>query len=511
MKFTVCNLTPVSITFELENQEIYQVKDPFDVLLNGKKVLTTTHNVFSLFDLKDDEDYVVTIGSDSYSFHTPKASYILHVKDFLRGFKGEDQTLPIQTAISYTPRNGLLVFEEGEYPVTSLFFHSQMTVYLKKGAVIKGNPDVSAYPLMPGEIPSTHDEKPYELQPWEGNPFASKTSLINVIGCEDVAFTGEGVLDGQAQLSSFWIDVKKLPYGRPRMIFVEHSDHVTFNGITVKNSPAWTIHPYFSDNLGFYDMDILNPKDAPNTDGIDPECCDNIQILGIRFSVGDDCIALKSGKIQIGKTFHKPLSHCLIRNCFMNEGHGAVVLGSEAGAGIKDLTVERCYFKHTDRGLRIKSRRGRGKDSILDNVVFKDIRMDNVLTPLVINMFYFCDPDGKSEYVQTKSPLPVDERTPYLGHFTFERIVATDCEVALGFFYGLPEQKIASITIKDSTFTVKKNARGGMPAMLCDLSPMAQRGFLFCHVGEVTLDHVSATGYIGEEVELKDVSTYHCL
>lgn len=511
MKFALRNLTPFSATFELENDSIYQVKDAFSVKRDGKEVLSTTHNVFTLFDLEDDKDYSVSIGEDSLSIHTPKVSYILHVKDFVN--EGDkDDTLAIQTAISFTPNHGMLVFDEGEYHVTSLFFHSHMAVYFKKGATLYGNANVKDYPLMPGEIKSTHGEKPYELEPWEGNPFTSKPSLINLIGVEDVSFSGEGLIDGRANESTFWVDVKKLPYGRPRMIFIEHSECITFTGLTVRNSPSWTIHPYFSDYLGFYDLTIENPKDAPNTDGMDPECCDNVTILGIRFSVGDDCIALKSGKIGIGSTFKKPLSHCLIRNCFMNEGHGAIVLGSEAGAGIQDLTVERCYFKHTDRGLRIKSRRGRGKDSIIDNILFKDIYMDNVLTPLVINMFYFCDPDGKSEYVQRKDPLPVDEKTPYLGHFTFEGIVAKDCEVACGFFYGLPEQKIASIAIKDSTFTVKKSlVKPGMPAMLCDLSPMAQRGFLFYHVGEVTLSNVKADGYIGEEVELMDVSTYHCV
>lgn len=73
----------------------------------------------------------------------------------------------------------------------------------------------------------------------------------------------------------------------------------------------------------------------------------------------------------------------------MNFGHGAVVLGSEMAGGIKNINVTKCIFNGTDRGLRIKTRRGRGKDAIIDGILFENIKMINVLTPLVINMFYF--------------------------------------------------------------------------------------------------------------------------
>jgi polygalacturonase len=232
---------------------------------------------------------------------------------------------------------------------------------------------------------------------------------------------------------------------------------------------------------------------------MDPEACDDLKIIGVRFSVGDDCIALKSGKIYIGSTFKKPCNDVTIRNCFMNEGHGAIVLGSEAGAGLTNLLIERCYFKHTDRGLRIKSRRGRGKDSVIDNVTFRDIYMDNVLTPLTINMFYFCDPDGKSDYVQDRKPLPIDDRTPYLGKFTFERMTVVSAEYALGYFAGLPEQPIGEITISDSTFTVKEDASEGRPIMACNVDNTSKMGFNFLNVKKVNLHNVKASGFVGQE------------
>ncbi len=506
MKFSVLNVTCCSVTLELENHAIYKVDQPFDVELNGHILFSTDRNVFTIFDLKQDEDYTVSIGEDSLAIHTLPVSYILHAKDFQRGDHEADDTLALQMAINMTPKNGLLIFDEGEYHVTSLFLKSDITIEFKKGAVLFGNTDVDQYPLGPGEIkPLRENEKPLELLSWEGNPFVGKPSLISGYEVENVTLVGQGTIDGQAQKSAFWNDVKNLPWGRPRLFFLMRSKNVNVVGLTFQNTPCWTIHPYFSENLGFYDLFISNPKISPNTDGMDPEACDHVKIIGVRFSVGDDCIALKSGKIYIGSTFKKPCNDVVIRNCFMNEGHGAIVLGSEAGAGLTNLLIERCYFKHTDRGLRIKTRRGRGKDCHMDNIVFRDIYMDNVLTPLTANMFYFCDPDGKTDYVQNKKALPVDERTPYLGKFTFERMTCVDAEVALGFFAGLPEQPIKEIEIIDSTFSVKEDAKEGMPVMMCDVEKMKKQCFYFYNVEKVILHNVRNVGFEGEELHLENV------
>lgn len=507
MKFELINKTCCSLTFELINDDIYFASKSFDVYLDDEILYKNINtNVFTIYNLKDDTTYKVRVGSETKEVKTSRASYILHSKDYL-SYK-EDMTLMVQSLINIAPKDSLIVFDEGVYKVTSLFLKSNITIELKKGATILMSNKKEDFPLLKGETESLHNELPLETTAWEGRPFNGLPSLINGYDAENVSITGEGTLDGDAQNSIFWINVKVMNYARPRMIFLNRCKNINLIGITIKNSPAWTIHPYFSDYLNFYDLKIINPKDAPNTDGLDPECCEHVNIVGINFSVGDDCIALKSGKIEIGKTFKRPTRFVNIRNCFMNEGHGAIVLGSEAGAGVKDLNVSRCYFKHTDRGLRIKSRRGRGKDSIFDNVVFNDIKMDNVLTPLVINMFYFCDPDGKSFEVQDKNPHPVDDSTPMLGSFLFQNIEAINSEWAYGFFYGLPERYIGSITIKDSVFTTKKEASKGKCAMMSDIEECSKKGFIFNNVSNVVIDNVKTEGEEGDRFILNNVSNF---
>lgn len=510
MRFEVLFVSPTSACFELVNDEVYYSSKKYDVYLNGKLALKDVEtNVFSLYNLLPNRDYEVRVENDSLNIHTNNVSCIIHSSQFRNDSKTNDDTLMLQAAINVLPKDGLLVIDPGEYHITSLFLKSDMNLEISKGVKLLANNDVDAYPLIPGEVDAYDSDNKIQLVTWEGNPFITKSSIITGFHLKNVNIVGEGCIDGQAQNSTFWKDVKKLPWGRPRDIFFNDCENLNVHGISVCNTPCWTIHPYFCTHTGWYDLTISNPATgAPNTDGMDPESCEDIKIIGVKFSVGDDCIAVKSGKYYIGKTYKKPTKDLVIRNCYMNRGHGGVVLGSEIGAGTKDIQVERCIFEGTDRGLRIKTRRGRGKDSVIDGIVFKNIIMKGVLTPLVVNMFYFCDPDGKTEYVWSKEKLPVDDKTPYIGSFVFDNIHASDAEYALGWFYGLPEQPIASITIKNSSFTMKEDAGKGMPAMMSYIDEQSKTGFYFNNVGKVVFDNVKASGFTGEKVILNNVSSF---
>lgn len=92
-----------------------------------------------------------------------------------------------------------------------------------------------------------------------------------------------------------------------------------------------------------------------------------------------------------------------VRQCCMRDGHGAVTVGSEIAAGVKDVHIRDCMFMNTDRGLRVKTRRGRGKLSVLDDISFENIDMDNVMTPFVVNSFYFCDPMERQSMLALES------------------------------------------------------------------------------------------------------------
>ena len=507
MKFKLIYLSSVSACFELDSDTAYYSERPYDVILNGKVVANKNTNVFSLFDLSPNTEYEVRTSLSDFAaiFTTDAESYALSVKSF--GAKGDgvtDDTVAVQTALDLCPKNGRIIFDEGVYLLAPIRIKSDTTVELKKGATLLATTDESKFPLIPGEITDLNG-KDIHFASWEGVPTVCHEPFIGLYSAENVNIVGEGVIDGNAQNGAWWIEPKKRTIGRPRLFFTNYSKHIYLHGITGQNSPSWNFQPYFSKNIGFYDTKVKAPADSPNTDGLDPESCDGVEIVGMEFSVGDDAIAIKSGKFYMGDKYNTPAINHTIRNCKMSFAHGGVVLGSEMSGGVKNLKVERCFFEGTDRGLRIKTRRGRGKNAVIDGITFKNIVMDGVKAPFVMNMFYFCDPDGKTEYVWSKEKLPVDDRTPYLGKFTFKDIVCKNAHWCAGYFYGLPEQPIASVTLRNVSVSFADNAEKGRPAMMTDAEELKKGGFYFRNVNKVRVENVKIDGFEGEKYVLSGV------
>ena len=505
-------LGATSVCFELQNEAPYYAPEPFTVLLDGEKQFDCETNVFSLFGLEPDSEHTLKLCfgqmEESLRFRTKTESCALDVHAFGAVGDGEhDDTLAIQTALDYLPAGGRLYFPAGIYLTRPLVLKSHTTLELGAGAVLMGSPKREDWPIVPGSVQAL-DGSEFYFGGFEGQTMTMYQSLLTAQYAEDIAIVGPGRVDGNAQNSDFWVNFRSFPAARPRLMFFNRCKNVTVHGVHACNSPSWQIHPHYSEQIGLYDMLISAPKNSPNTDAIDPESCDGVEIIGCRFSVGDDCIAIKSGKIELGRKLNRPADHHSIRNCLMDFGHGAVTLGSEIGAGVRNLSVSQCYFRGTDRGLRIKSRRGRGENCRIDAVSFENIRMEGVLTPIAINLWYnCCDPDRESEYVWSREHLPVDERTPHMGSFRFSRITCTDAEVAACYIDGLPEAPIEEVVLEDLSIGFAENARPGVPIMENFAKERCRLGLYLDNVRHVRVKNVQLSGVVGEKLIVNHCET----
>lgn len=295
--------------------------------------------------------------------------------------------------------------------------------------------------------------------------------LIYANNAENIAITGRGLIDGQGE--AWWKEMYRIKYPedgeelplnkyqrmwdeqneglvtedyyqgtmkvkffRPPLFQAFQSKNIRIEGVTVINSPFWTINPAFSENITITGVTITNPP-SPNTDGINPTSCKNVRISDCNISVGDDCITIKSGRDRDGRKWGTPTENVTITNCTMMDGHGGVVIGSETSGDIKKVTISNCVFDGTDRGIRLKSARGRGgtvEEIRVNNIVMKNIKDEAI----VMNLFY--DPDTK--------PEPVTERTPIFRNIHISNLTGSKVKRA-GYIHGIEEMPIQNISFSN--------------------------------------------------------------
>lgn len=502
-------LTSRSVCLEMEGESPFCYGSEFSVSLNGQWVRQENRNVFSLFDLTPGTEYTLQAGEEMAIFRTRRESFCLNVRDFRALGDGiHDDTPAFSAAIACCPAGGTVYVPQGRYLLKPFFLKSEMTLYLGEGAMLLGHPERDVYPTLPGLV--TDGQQELNLGTWQGEEVTCFASLITAVNCHDVAVIGPGRIDCGGREGDWYRDHRTMRIAwRPRGVFFNRCTDVLMQGVTVGNTPSWNIHPYFCENVRLLDLTLYNDPDMPTTDGIDPDTCTGVQIIGVDISVGDDCIAIKSGTIDQAKKYRKPCRDVTIRNCRMRAGHGGVVLGSELSGGIENVTVERCLFQGTDRGLRIKTRRGRGRYGLTGNITFRGIRMEDVKTPFVVNMYYnMGDNNGHSEYVWTTEKLPVDERTPMIGSFHFANMVCTGVGYCAGAFYGLPEAPIQSISMENIHFSYDPDCPAGFPDMREKNEKVKNAGLIFQFTDTVKLNNVTFQGCQGEETVYLGV-THH--
>ncbi|MBQ8654851.1 MAG: glycoside hydrolase family 28 protein [Clostridia bacterium] len=514
MELTKLFVSGRSATFCLADGGLYHTEKVYDLKLNGKSWGQADTVVTSIYGLWPDTEYHLQVLEDGKvvaedSFRTEAESFTLDVRRF--GAVGDgvhDDTPAIQAAINCCPPKGRVLIPAGRYHVLPICLKSHIRLEIAEGAELLLATDRSRFPILPGVTESTDETRDLYLGSWEGNPLDAYAAMIYAYQAEDVVIYGKGVLEGRAQESDWWVNPKvRRGAWRPRMFFIIDCKDVTVQGVTFRNSPAWHLQPYFSKHMKFLNVSVLAPANSPNTDGFDAESCDDILLAGAHFSLGDDCIALKSGKLYMGAKFATPCSNVDILHCLMENGHGGMTLGSEMAGGMKNITLRNCLMRNTDRGLRVKTRRGRGKDGVIDGILFDNVKMEHVGTPFVVNCMYFCDPDGKSEYVQSREIQPVDERTPRIGKVAFHNVQATDVTCA-GYFLGLPEKPIEHVEMENVTISCDPDAQEMQPAMAGGVEWCARKGVVAINVDLITMKNVSITGQDGVKLACEGVGEF---
>lgn len=400
-----------------------------------------------------------------------------------------------------------LIISSGTYHTTPINIPSNTHLILEEGAILSFIPDFSAYSAVETW--------------WEGVPSWAMHPCLFISNEENIVIEGEGKINGNgrawwdyitswkeegrkrgpelpiekelALLNSDYLSEpdggggRKTQFLRPPLLQIYKSKNVTIRGITLLNSPFWTLHPLLSEDITIENVKINNPRISPNTDGIDIEMCQRVVINKCDLSIGDDGIAIKSGSGPKARKMGKKARDITIQNSIVRYSHGGVVIGSETACGVEDVFVSNCLFSGTDRGLRIKTRRGRG--GVIKNIVLDNVEVRDSICPIAISMFYRCGIADEKAFSPEKQEIT--DLTPQIKDITINNIRAYNSRHSAAFIVGLPERPIENVTISNSILEVKKEREEGLEAeMVLGVKKSDCRGIREINA-EVALNNVS--------------------
>ena len=298
------------------------------------------------------------------------------VTDF--GAKGDGTTLDTQAfakAIAVCHRAGgghVVVPAGGTFLTGAIHLLSNVDLHVEQNATILFSQNPA-------------DFLPVVFTRWQGIELMNYSPFVYCYGQHNVALTGAGALNGQADANHWWnwknletddfdtletmaddnVPVSQRVFGTghylpPQMIQPFASDTVLLEGVTVINSPFWHLNPNLCTNVTIDGLTISST--GPNTDGCDPESCAGVVVQNVTYDTGDDCMAIKSGRDADGRRVNVPCQNVVIQNCNFANGHGGITIGSEMTGGVKnvyarDLTMNSANLQ---AGHRIKTNTLRG-------------------------------------------------------------------------------------------------------------------------------------------------------
>ncbi|KKU54949.1 MAG: Glycoside hydrolase family 28 [Candidatus Moranbacteria bacterium GW2011_GWE2_47_10] len=279
-------------------------------------------------------------------------------------------TRPIQAAIDdCSKEGGSVIIPEGKWFTGGLKMKSHVNLKISRGAelVFSTNPK---------------DYLPAVFTRLEGLELYNYSPLIYADGIENAAITGKGRLNGKGDEWENWRDEEKdslekayemaqndVPVAnrifgkekyslRPSFIQFVNSKNIWLEDFTLTDGPKWGIHPLYSENVFISNVKIKT--DGPNSDGIVIDSSKNVLVENSVLETGDDSIAIKSGLDNDGWRVNRPSEDIIIRDIEINDGHSGVAIGSEMSGGVRNVLVRNLNIDDVDRGIRVKSLRGRG-------------------------------------------------------------------------------------------------------------------------------------------------------
>ena len=282
-------------------------------------------------------------------------------------------TQGIQAAIDACSAKGggIADVPPGQYTTGPLWLKDNVELRLEAGATLSLSQDRADWPV--------------------GSP-----ALVNSRGAKNIAITGRGTIDGNAQYeyapmrgvdpeikeeieNARRAGVEMKRYYRTGvqkyLVLLRDSREVRIEGVRLINSPLWTLRLQDCDQVWVRGVYVYSDLEkGVNSDGIDIVSTSNVLISDSIITTADDAICLKSeamrnrGAADASQRV-RPTENVTVSNSILSSSSTAMVIGTETYADIRHVLFSNIVVRNSNRAFGI---------NVQDGGTVSDVRFQNV-------------------------------------------------------------------------------------------------------------------------------------
>ena len=340
-----------------------------------------------------------------------------------------------------------------------------------------------------------------------GDTPESPHHLLIVDRKENVVIRGSGTIDGNGAhfVAEDLGTIFKPAQWRPGLVHLRRCRRLRICDVRFADSANWTVHLLGCEDVVIRGITIANSLKMPNCDGIDPDHCRNVRIIGCHIEAGDDCIVLKTLERY---SEYGPCENVTVTGCTLASTSAALKIGTETINDIRNVVYSNCVARSSSRGLGIMLRDG----GTVENILYSNITVET--------RYYEGNWWGAAEPIYiTALPRDAGHELGTVRNIRFSNVV---CRGENGVFIrGSEESAVEDVLLQNVKVQVEKWAEDGGGTH--DIRPAAEydgihehptAGFYCEKTDGLTLDNCTVEwaedppSYFRHALELHDVSDF---
>ena len=266
-----------------------------------------------------------------------------------------DNTFAIQKAIDNCSEKGggrVVVSGGGVYVTYTLQLKNNVELHIDRGATLRGGTDPLKYP----------EFTPTEVWNVERAPRFNRRAMFYTVGQTNVAITGAGTIDGNAEEFHHRTGKKNwtgLDWWRKsdtnitgRCVFFVGCRDVRLDDVLIYHPSGWSTWFLDCDRVGVHGVRIEADLRFPNGDGLHFGGCRDVIVSDCVVDSQDDSLIIRTHQEQMKKPH--PCERVVVNNCILRSASAyAIRIGFTGDGPVRDISFCNIVCPHSKAGVGI--------------------------------------------------------------------------------------------------------------------------------------------------------------